>query len=44
MLFHTVMPHISKFIPKEVRPSGVRELTEKQQKFLDNLITTGGDP
>ena len=44
MLFHTVMPHISKFIPKEVRPSSVRELTEKQQKFLDNLITTGGDP
>ena len=44
MLFHRVMPHISKFVPKEVRPSNTRELTEKQQKFLDNLITTGGDP
>ena len=38
------MPHISKFVPKEVRPSKTRELTEKQQKFLDCLIQTGGDP
>jgi phage terminase small subunit len=38
------MSHISKFVPKDSRPTKDRELTEKQQKFLDCLIQTGGDP
>ena len=39
------MAHISNYLPKGVRPqSKDRELTDKQQKFLDNLIETGGDP
>ena len=38
------MSHISKFVPKDSRPTRDRELTEKQQKFLDCLIETGGDP
>ena len=38
------MGHISKFIPKDSRPSKDRELTEKQQVFLDSLLHTGGDP
>ena len=38
------MSHISKFVPKDSRPTRDRELTEKQQKFLDCLIQTGGDP
>jgi|TARA_R100000951_G_scaffold109514_1_gene106709 phage terminase small subunit len=38
------MSHISNFIPKDSRPSKDRVLTEKQQKFLDCLIDTGGDP
>jgi len=39
------MAHISSYLPKGIRPQDKdRELTEKQQKFLDNLIETGGDP
>ena len=38
------MGHRSKFIPKDSRPSKDRELTEKQQVFLDSLLHTGGDP
>ena len=38
------MSHISQFVPKDARPNKDRVLTEKQQKFLDCLVSTGGDP
>ena len=38
------MSHISQFVPKDSRPNKDRVVTEKQQKFLDSLVSTGGDP
>ena len=38
------MSHISQFVPKDARPNKDRVLTEKQQKFLDSLVSTGADP
>ena len=32
---------MSQYLPQKKQ---TRELTERQQKFLDYLITTGGDP
>ena len=40
--FQITMSHISQFVPKDSRPNKDRVLTEKQQKFLDSLVSTGG--
>ena len=36
-----ILVHMSQYLPQKKQ---TRELTEKQQKFLDYLISTGGDP
>ena len=35
--------HVSKYLPRSSQKIE-REYTEKQQSFLENLLTTGGDP
>lgn len=35
--------HVSKYLPRNSQKTE-REYTEKQQSFLENLLTTGGDP
>jgi len=35
--------HVSKYLPRNSQKIE-REYTEKQQSFLENLLTTGGDP